>query len=287
METFYIDSTYFASLPSRPARSNKGTFGRVLAVGGSFAMSGAAYFCAKAAYRTGAGLVQIMSPKENRVIYQAQLPEALLALYDTDALDEGAIKNAVCRANSVAVGMGLGTDDTAKSILKWVLEAVSSPPVIDADALNILSVCPELWELVPRGSIITPHPAEMSRISGLTVDQVCADIAGTAANFAKEHSVICLLKDHNTAISDGERTAINTSGNSGLATGGSGDVLAGIIAGLLAQGCKAFDAAALGAYIHGLAGDIAARRLSEYSVMASDIIDSLPPIFSEIQSRKD
>ena len=287
MKTFYIDSSFFEALPARPARSNKGTFGRVLIVGGSYSMSGAAYFSGKAAYRTGAGLVQIMSPKENRVIYQTQLPEALLALYDTEVPDESAIKNAVCRANSLAVGMGLGTDDTSKSILKWVLEAVNSPPVIDADALNILSAHPELWELVPKGSIITPHPAEMSRISRLTVDQVCADIAGTAARFAKEHSVICLLKDHNTAISDGERTAINTSGNSGLATGGSGDVLAGIIAGLLAQGCKAFDAAALGAYIHGLAGDDAASRLSEYSVMASDIIDSLPSIFSEIQSRKD
>ena len=282
MEQFYIDNSYFSYLPSRPAHSNKGTFGRVLVVGGSYSMSGAAYFSAKAAYRTGAGLVQIMSPKENRIIYQTQLPEALLALYDTSALDESTIKNTVCRANAVAVGMGLGTDETAKSILKWVLEAVCAPLVIDADALNILAASPELWEIVPRGSIITPHPAEMARISGLTIDQICADIAGTAERFAKEHSVICLLKDHNTAISDGTRTAINTSGNSGLATGGSGDVLAGVIAGLLAQGCKPFDAAALGAYIHGLAGDIAARRLSEYSVTASDIIDSLPSVLLSV-----
>ena len=208
MGTLCISSSYFNKLPSRPARSNKGTFGRVLIVGGSYAMSGAAYFSAKAAYRTGAGLVQIMSAKENRVIYQAQLPEALLSLYDTETLDESAIKNTVCRANSVAIGMGLGTDEFAKCILRWVLESVSSPPLIDADALNILAASPELWELVPRGSIITPHPAEMSRISGLSIDEVCADISGAAARFAKEHSLICLLKDHNTAISDGEMQII-------------------------------------------------------------------------------
>lgn len=278
MDIFSYGINDLKKIPSRPARSNKGTFGRVLVVGGSVGMSGAAYFSAKAAYRTGAGLVQILTSEQNRVIYQAQLPEALLALYDAAVPDESAVKNAVCRASAVAVGMGLGTSEGSKNILRYTLESVTSPLVIDADALNILAAEPALWELVPKGSIITPHPAEMSRISGIPIENICAAIPDISAGFAKKRNVICVLKDKNTAISDGDRIMVNASGNSGLATGGSGDVLSGVIAALLAQGCDSFEAAALGVYVHGLAGDDAAARLSEYSVMASDVIDSLPNI---------
>ena len=278
MDIFSYGINDLKKIPSRPARSNKGTFGRVLVVGGSVGMSGAAYFSAKAAYRTGAGLVQILTSEQNRVIYQAQLPEALLALYDAAVPDESAVKNAVCRASAVAVGMGLGTSEGSKNILRYTLESVTSPLVIDADALNILAAEPALWELVPKGSIITPHPAEMSRISGIPIENICAAIPDISAGFAKKRNVICVLKDKNTAISDGDRIMVNSSGNSGLATGGSGDVLSGVIAALLAQGCDSFEAAALGVYVHGLAGDDAAARLSEYSVMASDVIDSLPNI---------
>lgn len=278
MDIFSYGISDLARIPARPVRSNKGTFGRVLVVGGSVGMSGAAYFAAKAAYRTGAGLVQIMTPEPNRVIYQTSLPEALLALYDPASPDVGAIKNAVCRATCVAVGMGLGTSDTAVTVLRGVLESVTSPLILDADALNILSLYPELWSLVPRGTVITPHPAEMSRILGLSIDTVCADIPGVAAGFAAQRGVICALKDARTAVSDGERVMINTSGNSGMATGGSGDVLDGVIAALMAQGCSPFDAASLGVYVHGLAGDRAAALLSEYSVMASDIIDAIPHV---------
>lgn len=278
MDIFSYGISDLARIPARPVRSNKGTFGRVLVVGGSVSMSGAAYFAAKAAYRTGAGLVQIMTPEPNRVIYQTSLPEALLALYAPASPDVGAIKNAVCRATCVAVGMGLGTSDTAVTVLRAVLESVTSPLILDADALNILSLYPELWSLVPRSTVITPHPAEMSRISGLTIDTVCADIPTVAAEFAAQRGVICALKDARTAVSDGERVMINTSGNSGMATGGSGDVLDGVIAALMAQGCSPFDAASLGVYVHGLAGDRAAALLSEYSVMASDIIDAIPHV---------
>ena len=278
MDIFSYGINDLKKIPSRPARSNKGTFGRVLVVGGSVGMSGAAYFSAKAAYRTGAGLVQILTSEQNRVIYQAQLPEALLALYDAAVPDESAVKNAVCRASAVAVGMGLGTSESSKNILRYTLESVTSPLVIDADALNILAAEPALWELVPKGSIITPHPAEMSRISGIPIENICAAIPDISADFAKKRNVICVLKDKNTAISDGDRIMVNASGNSGLATGGSGDVLSGVIAAFLAQGCDSFEAAALGVYVHGLAGDDAAARLSEYSVMASDVIDSLPNV---------
>ena len=283
MEFFSYNLSDLKRIPKRPVRSNKGTFGRVLVVGGSVGMSGAAYFSAKAAYRSGAGLVQIVAPFENREIYQAQLPEAVLTLYNAKEPDERDIMNAVCRATSIAVGMGIGTSDVSKKILTWTLKAATVPLVIDADALNLIAANPELWELVPSKSIITPHPAEMSRISGFSIEQICADIPAVAAKFASERDLICVLKDANTAVSDGVRTMINQSGNSGLATGGSGDVLAGIIAALIAQGTSLFDAAALGVYIHGLAGDDASARLSEYSVIASDIIDSLPSVFKQIR----
>ena len=122
-------------------------------------------------------------------------------------------------------------------MLRWVLEAVSVPLVIDADALNLLALHPELWALVPPSAIITPHPAEMARISGLPIEDICADICGTSVRFAAERPVICVLKDANTAVSDGKRVMVNQSGNSGMATGGSGDVLDGVIAALIAQGC--------------------------------------------------
>ena len=190
MDIFSYGINDLKKIPSRPARSNKGTFGRVLVVGGSVGMSGAAYFSAKAAYRTGAGLVQILTSEQNRVIYQAQLPEALLALYDAAVPDESAVKNAVCRASAVAVGMGLGTSEGSKNILRYTLESVTSPLVIDADALNILAAEPALWELVPKGSIITPHPAEMSRISGIPIENICAAIPDIYAGFAKKRNVI-------------------------------------------------------------------------------------------------
>ena len=190
MNTFTYGISDLKSIPARPARSNKGTFGRVLIVGGSVGMSGAAYFSAKAAYRTGAGLVQIMTPEPNRIIYQTSLPEALLAIYDPEEPDVAFIKNTVCLASCVAVGMGLGTSETSVKVLRAVLEAISVPLILDADALNILAADPSLWELVPSGTVITPHPAEMSRISSLTIDEICAHIPACATDFAASRGVI-------------------------------------------------------------------------------------------------
>lgn len=275
---FNYDKIALSMLPERPARSNKGTFGQVAVVGGSVGMSGAAYFAAKAAYRTGCGLVRIISPRENRAIYQTQLPEAVLSIYDNDAPDERDIKNAVCRASAIVLGVGLGTTDTAKKLLIYTLESANCPIVIDADGLNILAADKELLRKLPKGTVITPHAGEMSRLTGLPIAAVLDDIPSVSERFAEEYGVICVMKDSNTAVSDGERTMVNDSGNSGMATGGSGDVLSGIIASLLAQGTAPFEAAALGVYIHGLAGDIAAKSLSEYSVMASDIIDAIPKV---------
>ena len=265
-------------LPERPERSNKATFGRVLCVAGSYCMSGAAYLSAKAAYRTGAGLVKVLTPEENRIIIQTSLPEALLEAYDRNNLDENIAAEAVKWADVVAVGPGMGTDEAAKKLLAAVLKNSAKPVVIDADGLNIIAADPKLWEIVPRGSVITPHPGEMARLCDCSVSEILADVNGICQGFARARGVVCVLKDHNTAVSNGEDVYVNYTGNSGMATGGSGDVLTGMIAALMAEGLSPFAAAAIGVRMHGAAGDVAAEALGEYSVMASDIIESIPKV---------
>lgn len=265
-------------LPERPIRSNKATFGKILCVAGSYCMSGAAYLAAKAAYRTGAGLVKVLTPEENRVIIQSSLPEALLSVYNRSAFDENIAEEAVKWADVVAVGPGIGTDETAKKLLSAVLKSSARPIVIDADGLNLLAKEPRLWGLVPKGSVITPHPGEMSRLCDCPIDEILSNTSEICQGFARARNVICVLKDHSTAVSDGNDLYINSTGNSGMATAGSGDVLTGMIAALMAQGLSPFAAAMVGVRAHGMAGDAAAKALGEYSLMASDIIDHIPEI---------
>ena len=266
------------TLPKRVQESNKGTYGRVVLVCGSKGMSGAGYLAAKAAYRTGCGLAALVCPEANRVIYQTQLPEAVLRVYPDEGPSEEDFVSALFGASAIVIGCGLGVSENALQLLKWTLDAHPAPIVLDADGLNLLSSHPELWPQVPLGTVITPHPAEMARLLGSSVDTVTADIAGTAMDFAAEHDVICVLKSHRTAVSDGSRLMVNSSGNSGMATGGAGDVLAGIIGSLIAQGLEPYQAACLGVYLHGLAGDEAAARFGEHAMIASDIIDALPVV---------
>lgn len=271
-------------MPVRPERSNKSTFGRVVAVCGSYGMSGAAYLAALAAYRIGCGLVELVTPHENRAILQALLPEAILTCYDAVSPDNSLIAAAVSRADAVIVGCGLGHSDASREVLETVLSALRQNAVLDADALNILAAAPHLWAGVPHGSIITPHPGEMSRLTGIPTSEILESVPKYAAELARERNVICVLKDHKSVISDGKRHYINGFGNSGMATAGAGDVLAGILGGLLAQSrnCPTepdtLRLAALGVLIHSLAGDVAAQRLSEYSVMASDIANAISSV---------
>ena len=270
-------------LPERNENSNKGSCGRVLIIGGSTCMAGAPYFSAKAAYRTGCGLVEIFTHEDNRVILQTLIPEAVLSVWN-EKIDFEKLENSIKKADVIAIGMGLSTSDDALEILKFTLQKRTCPIVIDADALNLLSKSKELFKQINQNAIITPHPLEMSRISGVDVKEITANIPEFAQNFANENNIICVLKDHHTAVAkpNSDSIYINQSGNSGMSTGGSGDVLDGIIAGLLAQGCEPYIAATLGVYIHGLAGDVASQIHSQYSLMASDIIDALPEIFNSL-----
>lgn len=273
-----------ALLPRRPEVSHKYTFGRVVAVCGSEGMCGAAYLCAKAAYRTGCGLVEIVTPEQNRIPLQTLLPEAIVTCYDSAEPDKAVIRATVHRADAVVVGCGLGTSQTAVKVLDTVLRATASPIVIDADALNIMAADASFWDALKVPSIITPHMGEMARLTGMDVDAILNHVPEAARELAAKHGVICLLKHHKTAISDGKNIYINQFGNSGMATGGSGDVLSGIIASLLAQQKRADTlcrTTALGALIHSLAGDRAAEKLGEYSVMASDIIEEISGVLKK------
>ena len=277
-----FDTSYakniIASLPERPEESNKGTFGRALCVCGSLGMAGAAYLSALAAYRTGAGLVEIFTPEENRIIIQTLLPEAIVTTYDAENFDDRKLTSSIDKCDSLLIGCGLGTSHTSLEILKCALRYKDVPTVIDADALNLLSEHKFLLKYA-KGSILTPHLKEMSRLTDMTVEEIQKDIEKVAAEFSEKHELCCVLKDHSTVVSDiGARTYLNTLGNSGMATGGSGDVLAGVIASLLAQkhlSLSRFDAATLGVYLHAVAGDRSAEALGRSAVMARDIANNI------------
>ena len=282
---FSFDSFPIDILPKRKERSCKGDFGRVLCICGSVGMAGAAYLCAKACYRTGAGLVEIFTPEENRTVLQSSLPEAIIMAYTEENATE-LLLSSLEKADCVAAGCGLSVTPISRKILSTLLHNIDTakkPLILDADALNLISRNPSFLKYI-KGAIITPHALEFSRLTNNSVEDILDRPDSLAHEYAKKHSLICVLKDHNTIVSDGsERLYINNTGNSGMATAGSGDVLAGILAGVVAQSRSAsLDIVALGVYIHGLCGDIAARHLSEYSLMASDLVDALPLVFNSI-----
>ena len=271
-------------IPARRPDSHKGTYGKVLIVAGSVNMAGAAYLSGKAAYKTGSGLVRIFTREENRVILQTLLPEAILTTYN--GLSDGipALSEAVDWADVIVFGPGIGRGENIEWFLHLVRENAKVPVVIDADGLN------EISSMENRGTdflngfqapvILTPHMMEMSRLCGSSVAEIKENRIGAAKEYARENKVILVLKDSRTIITDGtERLYINTNGNNGMATGGSGDVLSGILGGMLAAGMKPFDAAAMGVFLHGRCGDAAAAELGEASVMAGDLTQYLSKVF--------
>lgn len=267
-------------LPPRKPVSHKGTYGRVLVIAGCPKMSGAAYLASAAAYRIGAGLVKLYTVKENRTAMQTLLPEALLEIYDRKRPSAAQLRECIGWADCIVIGPGFGTDRAAEKILKYVMQKCEVPLVIDADGINLLARDKQLLAETRAEVVLTPHAAEMARLYGKTTEQILSGRTETAENFVKENPAVTLvLKDAATLVAaDGEKLYINTSGNPGMATGGSGDVLAGMIGGLLAQGLKATDAARLGVYIHGLAGDVAAEAKGFYSMIASDLLDGIAEV---------
>lgn len=278
MKTYQkLDQNILRELPVRKARSHKGTYGKVLCVAGSVDMAGAAYLCAYGAYRAGAGLVRVLTPEENRVILQTLLPEAVLTTFDREAPVSEILAEALDWADVLAVGPGIGKEPWAGELVQQVMRTCDKPLVLDADGINYLAKVPELLDEHKGPVILTPHVGEFSRLTGRTVSEIAEDVPGNASRFAREHSCICVLKDAPTAVGapDGQ-CWVNTTGNNGMSTGGSGDVLTGIIAGLLGQGTEPITAALLGVWLHGRAGDLAAEKEGTYGLLARHLIEYLP-----------
>lgn len=281
----YDREDYRKLLPDRREDSNKGTYGKLLVIAGSEGMSGAAYLNALAAYRTGAGLVRIYTHASNRVILQTLLPEAIVTTYGEFAEDE--VKELVGWADTVCIGSGLGMGEVAEKILYTVLRTVKReiPCVIDADGLNLLALHPEYRKYLQNGSyVLTPHMKEMSRLLCCSVEEIKKRRFLLLEDYVQEQKVTCVLKDSRTLVAaKDKRTYVNLSGNSALAKGGSGDVLAGVIAGFLAQGVCAYDASVLGVYFHGRCGDLARDEKSSFSVLASELTEYLGEVFKELE----
>ena len=274
------------AVPNRPDNANKGTMGTLLSICGSFGMAGAAILAGKSALRCGVGLEKLAIPKSIYPIAAGSILESIfLPLSETS---DGKISRTnipsllleAKKSKAVLLGCGLSVCDDTKALVKSFVENCTAPMVLDADALNCIAENPEILKKRKSDIIITPHPGEMGRLCGITAKKVNADRVNVALSFAKKYGVITVLKGTGTIIaSPNGQALLNTTGNSGMATGGSGDVLAGMTAGLLAQGKSAFDCAAAAVYLHGLAGDFAAEKLGKISMLPSDIIDYIAQAF--------
>jgi NAD(P)H-hydrate epimerase len=270
-------------LKKRNKFDHKGTFGHGILFSGSFGKMGAVVLGAEAALRTGAGLITCHVPACGVSIVQSAFPEAMVEP-DRNEKHLSEIGN-LSTFSAVGIGPGIGTEPESQRALYKLLEECKKPMVIDADALNILSLNKSWFSLIPENAILTPHPKEFERLAGLTDNSY--NRLNTQIEFSKEHKCIVVLKGANTSITTPEGNVyFNSTGNPGMATGGSGDVLTGIILSLLAQGYRPEDAAITGVYLHGLAGDIASEELCQESIIASDIIKSIGKAFNKIRLSK-
>ena len=284
-------------LPKRSKVCHKGTFGRLLNIAGSLQCSGAAVMSTRAALRSGVGLCTLAAPVSTVKALSGKLVEnTFLPLPETDDgfIGENAFEvlaDVLPKMNAVAVGCGLGNSENTRKLVEFVIKNAKCPIIIDADGINCLSSNIDILKERTGDTVITPHPLEFSRISGMTVGEIQADRIGAAKRFAREYGVVVLLKGAWSIISDskggskgdslGGKVAVNPTGNSALAKGGSGDVLTGMTGAMLAQGTDAFQAAVCAAYCHGYAAELVSKEKFAPSVLASDIIEALPRVYTQ------
>jgi ADP-dependent NAD(P)H-hydrate dehydratase len=283
------------TLPARPGDSHKGRFGTILVLAGSRGMAGAAALCGASALRSGAGLVRVASPAEIQPTVASFEPSYMT--YPLPCDDEGLIRleparpileRLIATTDIIAVGPGLGQSDDIRQLLRFLIAATAKPLVIDADGLNALVGQTDLLAGLNRPVVLTPHPGEFSRLIGVDVAEVQANRVELAAKLATlSEPLVVVLKGAGTVVTDGDRYFVNATGNPGMATGGAGDVLTGAIAALLGQKLPAFEAAQLGVFLHGLAGDIARDQNGEIGLIAGDIVDALPDAFVHAMSDPD
>ncbi len=283
-----VTSSPLPNLSPRKSESHKGDYGRVLIVGGSRGMAGAPALAGRAALRSGAGLVTLAVPRSIQAIVSGFEPSYMtLGLGDRDddclrAECASEILEAAASRDVLTIGPGLGGDPSTARLACELFQTIQQTMVVDADGLNALANAPECLSNPGGVRILTPHAGEFERLTGLAYDgETDKRAVQAAAVCARDESgqTIVVLKGHQTIITDGKQYAFNATGNPGMATGGTGDCLTGIIAALVAQGLSPWEAARLGVHVHGRAGDLAAERLGEVSMMASDLIDFLPGAF--------
>ena len=261
-------------LKTRSEESHKGTFGHALIFAGSKGKMGAAVISSKACLRSGVGSLTANIPEEERSILQTSLPEAMLQFRENEIVNLSVF-------SAIAIGPAFGTDEISVQLFRKITLLVNQPIVFDADALTILSSEKDILNQLPANSILTPHPKEFDRLFGEHFS--LEERRETARQKAKELNCVIVLKGNKTFITNGVESFINETGNSGLAKGGSGDALTGIIVSFLAQKHTTLEAAKLGVYLHGLAADLTLKNQSEDSMLISDIIDNLGLAFKELR----
>jgi ADP-dependent NAD(P)H-hydrate dehydratase / NAD(P)H-hydrate epimerase len=264
--------------------AHKGTFGHVLLIAGGDGKMGAGVMCAKACLRGGSGLLTCYASADGARILQVAVPEAMIAL--SSDIDHDFSGETLAKYKAIGLGPGIGTSEEQKQILNKVLASDHQPLVIDADAITLIASDASLLASIPAGSILTPHPREFDRLTAPHPNDFAR--SKTAIEFAKEHKVVLVLKGHHTQISlpDGN-VFFNTTGNAGMAKGGSGDVLTGILTALLGQGYPSNEAAILGVFLHGLSGDLALQQESMESMLPTDLINSLGEAWKTVASAAD
>ncbi len=274
-------------LKPRVVDAHKGDFGKVCIIAGSVGMSGAAALAGRAALRCGAGLVRVATPKSVLPIVASIEPSFTTISLAEDSVGRisakaiNSILNAVSENDALAFGPGIGVSSELQSVLQSLLEQDGLRLIIDADGLNNLAKIKDWPVKLKAELILTPHPGEMKRLwSGVFREKLPDDRQEQAVQLAQQTKTVVALKGAGTIVTDGEKVYVNKTGNPGMATAGAGDVLTGAIAALMGQGLNNFDATVLGVYIHGLAGDIAAEKVGQVSLMATDIIDALGEAFT-------
>jgi NAD(P)H-hydrate epimerase len=288
-----IQREFRSSLKKRPRDSHKGNFGRIFILAGSRGLTGAAVLCSNAALRSGAGLVTLGIPSSLNAIMSKKLTEVMtLSLAETKELTlalkaEDSILKKIKNSDIVVLGPGLSQNPETQKLINRLIPKIDKPMVLDADALNAISKNPGVLKKIKSKYVVTPHLGEMSRLIDRSTEYIKNNRLIVAKKFSCDYNAVVVLKGASTIVAgpDG-KYYINTTGNPGMATAGSGDVLAGIIAGFSGQGLDMFNAAKLGVYIHGIAGDIAAKDKGEVGLIAGDLLESIPYAIKRAQREK-
>jgi NAD(P)H-hydrate epimerase len=280
-------------IPKRKPDSNKGDYGHVFVIAGSPGFTGAAALCSQAALLCGSGLATLGIAKGLNTILARKLtevmtkplPETLAGTLSEKAFPQ--IMEFSSKADCVVIGPGLSRNSGTERLVRKLLVSLEKPVVLDADGINAIEARAPLLKRAQAPVVVTPHPREMARLTGLSVNTILRDKERVAKTFANKYNVVCVLKGHRTVVArpDG-KTLVNTTGNPGMAKGGTGDVLTGMIASFIGQGMGPFEAASLGVCVHGMAGDLAAKEKGEVSMLASDLLDNIPEAIKSLSKNR-